>query len=298
VASSPFYQHTLAGPAIFAGVGVHSGQHVRVSIRPAPAGAGITFVRTDVTDRDNRIPARGDLVVQTQLGTVIGNDAGAKVSTVEHLMAAFAALGVDNAVVELDGPEVPIMDGSASPFVDIIDRAGLRRQEAARSYIEILETIEVTDQDKSAKLSPADQFEMSFQVKFDSKAIGHQSVDEVLDEAMFRAEFADCRTFGFVEEVDALRAAGLARGGSLNNVVVIEGDDILNPEGLRRDKEMVRHKAIDALGDLYLLGAPLLGRFEGIYSGHGVNNALVRALLETPKAWRWTTLNETLAQAV
>jgi UDP-3-O-[3-hydroxymyristoyl] N-acetylglucosamine deacetylase len=213
-------------------------------------------------------------------------------------MAAFAALGVDNAMVELDGPEVPIMDGSAGPFVDIIDRAGLRRQEAARSYIEILETIEVTDHDKRAALSPADQFEMAFEVAFDSKAIGRQKVDVVLDEAAFRAEFADCRTFGFAEEVDALRAAGLARGGSLDNVVVIEGDEILNPEGLRRPLEMVRHKAIDALGDLYLLGAPLLGRFEGVYSGHGVNNALVRALLANPAAWRLTTLDEAYAQAV
>jgi len=298
VASSAFYQHTLAGSAIFAGVGVHSGQHVRVCIRPAPAGAGVTFVRTDITDRDNRIPARGDAVVQTQLGTVIANASGAKVSTIEHLMAAFAALGVDNAVVELDGPEVPIMDGSAGPFVDIIDHAGMRRQEAARSYIEILEIVEVTEDDKRAALSPADQFEMSFEVAFDSKAIGRQKVDVILDEAAFRAEFADCRTFGFAAEVDALRAAGLARGGSLDNVVVIEGDDVLNPEGLRHPQEMVRHKAIDALGDLYLLGAPLLGRFEGLYSGHGVNNALVRALLANPQAWRMTTLDQSFAQAV
>ncbi len=298
MASSAYYQHTLAGSAIFAGVGVHSGQHVRVCIRPAPAGAGIAFIRTDITDRDNRVPARGDAVVQTQLGTVIGNAAGARVSTIEHLMAAFAALGVDNAVVELDGPEVPIMDGSAGPFVDIIDRAGLRRQEAARGYIEILETIEVTEDEKRAALSPADQFEMSFEIAFDSKAIGRQKVDVVLDEAAFRAEFADSRTFGFAAEVDALRAAGLARGGSLDNVVVIEGDEILNPEGLRRPEEMVRHKAIDALGDLYLLGAPLMGRFEGLYSGHGVNNALVRALLANPQSWRMTTLDEAYAQAV
>ena len=298
MASSAYYQHTLAGSAIFAGVGVHSGQHVRVCIRPAPAGSGIAFIRTDITDRDNRIQARGDAVVQTQLGTVIGNAAGARVSTIEHLMAAFAALGVDNAVVELDGPEVPIMDGSAGPFVDIIDRAGLRRQEAARSYIEILETIEVTEDEKRAALLPAEQFEMSFEVAFDSKAIGRQKVDMVMDEAAFRAEFADCRTFGFAAEVDALRAAGLARGGSLDNVVVIEGDEILNPEGLRRPEEMVRHKAIDALGDLYLLGAPLMGRFEGLYSGHGVNNALVRALLANPQSWRMVTLDEAYAQAV
>ena len=241
MASSASHQHTLAAPAIFAGVGVHSGHHVRVSIRPAPAGSGVTFVRTDIRDRDNRIPARAEAVVQTRLGTVIGNPAGVTVSTVEHLMAAMAALGVDNATIELDGPEVPIMDGSAEPFVDILDQVGLRRQEALRSYIEILETIEVVEDDKRAALSPADRFEMAFEVSFDSEAIGRQRVDMVLDEASFRSDFADCRTFGFAEEVEALRAAGLARGGSLDNVVVIEGDVIVNPEGLRRPDEMVRH---------------------------------------------------------
>ena len=237
-------------------------------------------------------------MVQTRLGTVIGNAAGVTVSTVEHLMASLAMLGVDNALVHLDGPEVPIMDGSAEPFVQIIDRAGLRRQEALRRYIEILETVEVVEDDKRAALSPADHFEMAFEIAFESGAIGRQRVDMVLDEASFRAEFADSRTFGFAAEVDALRAAGLARGGSLDNVVVIEGDDILNPEGLRRPDEMVRHKALDALGDLYLLGAPLIGRFEGLYSGHGINNALVRALLARPEAWRLRTLNEAYAQAV
>ena len=298
MASSASHQHTLAGPAIFAGVGVHSGQHVRVCIRPAPAGVGVTFIRTDIDDRDNRIPAMAEAVVQTRLGTVIGNAAGVTVSTVEHLMAALAALGVDNAIIELDGPEVPIMDGSAEPFVEILDRTGLRRQEAARRYIEILQTVEVEEEGKRAALSPADRFEMAFEVEFESKAIGRQRVDVALDEALFRNEFADCRTFGFAREVDALRAAGLARGGSLENVVVIEGHEIVNPEGLRRPDEMVRHKALDALGDLYLLGAPLIGRFEGLYSGHEINNALVRALLNRPECWRLRTLGETYAEAV
>lgn len=298
MASSASHQHTLAGPAIFAGVGVHSGQHIRVCIRPAPAGSGIVFIRTDVTNCDNRIPAMAEAVVQTRLGTVIGNASGATVSTIEHLMAALAALGVDNATIELDGPEVPIMDGSAEPFVEILDRTGLRRQEAARRYIEILQPIEVSDDGKRAALSPAESFEMAFEVAFDSKAIGRQRIDTVLNEAAFRAEFADCRTFGFAGEVDALRAAGLARGGSLDNVVVIEGHEIVNPEGLRRPDEMVRHKALDALGDLYLLGAPLIGRFEGLYSGHGINNALARALLQHPECWRLRTFGEAYAEAV
>jgi UDP-3-O-[3-hydroxymyristoyl] N-acetylglucosamine deacetylase len=298
VASSASHQHTLATPAIFAGVGLHSGQHVRACIRPALAGSGVTFVRTDIEDGDNRVPARAEAVVQTRLGTVIGNAAGVTVSTVEHLMAALAALGVDNATIELDGPEVPIMDGSAEPFVELLDRAGLRRQEAPRRYIEILQTVEVVDRDKRAALSPADQFEMAFEVAFESGAIGRQRVDVVLDESSFRTEFADCRTFGFAGDVDALRAAGLARGGSLDNVVVIEGDEIVNPEGLRRSDEMVRHKALDALGDLYLLGAPVIGRFEGHYAGHAINNALVRALLKRPESWRLRTPGETFAQAV
>jgi UDP-3-O-[3-hydroxymyristoyl] N-acetylglucosamine deacetylase len=298
VSDSSLYQHTLAGPAIFAGVGVHTGAHVRACMRPAPAGSGIVFVRTDLKDLDNRVPATGECVVKTQLGTVIGNADGVTVATIEHLMAAFAALGVDNAVVELDGPEVPIMDGSAEPFVQIIDRAGLRRQDAARGFIEILDVIEVVDGDKRASLSPADQFELAFEIAFENHSIGRQRVDLVVDEQSFREELADCRTFGFLAEVEALRAIGLARGGSLENCVVIDGGRVLNPEGLRRPDEFVRHKALDAVGDLYVLGAPIIGRFEGLYAGHGLNNALVRALLARPAAWRVRVLAEDLAEAV
>ena len=292
------FQHTVQGPAIFAGVGVHTGAYTHVSVRAAPANSGIVFVRTDVTDRDNRIPASGEAVCKTQLGTVIGNAAGVTVSTIEHLMAALVMLGVDNAVVELDGPEMPIMDGSAEPFVQMLDRAGLRPQDAPRRFIEILDEIEVVDGDKRATLSPADQFEVAFEIAFPSAAIGRQRIDMLMDERVFRRELANCRTFGFLHEVEALRAMGLARGGSMENAVVIEGDRILNPEGLRRPDEFVRHKALDAIGDLYVLGAPMLGRFEGVLAGHGVNNALVRELLARPTAWRWRTLVADLKQAV
>jgi UDP-3-O-[3-hydroxymyristoyl] N-acetylglucosamine deacetylase len=292
------FQHTLAGAAIFAGVGLHTGQHVRVAIRPASADTGIVFVRTDIHDRDNRLPALGEAVVQTRLGTVLGNPAGVTVSTVEHLMAALCALGVDNAIVELDGPEVPIMDGSAQPFVEMLDHAGLRRQEAPRRYIEILERIEVVEGEAHVTLSPADRFEMMFDIVFETAAIGHQSVDLVIDEASFRKELADCRTFGFLSDVEALRSIGLARGGSIENAVVFDGDVLLNPEGLRRPDEPVRHKALDAVGDLYLLGAPVIGRYEGVKAGHGSNNAIVRALLARPEAWRVRTRHEALAEAV
>jgi len=284
---------------IFAGVGLHTGSHVRVAMRPAPVDAGIVFVRTDVQDRDNRVPVKPDAVCQTQLGTVINNAADVRVSTIEHLMAALAALAIDNCVVELDGPEVPIMDGSSEPFIQILDRAGRRKQEAARRYIEILHPVVVEEGGgKFASLSPSDRFEVAFEIAFDSKAIGRQRVDLTLDEESFRAELSNCRTFGFVRDVEALRAIGLARGGSMDNAVVIDGDRVLNPEGLRRPDEFVRHKALDAVGDLYVLGAPIIGRFEGVLAGHGLNNAVVRALMANPRAWRMRTHSVELAQAV
>ena len=291
------HQHTLAGPAIFAGVGLHGGQRVRAVVLPAPAGSGVVLVRTDV-EGDNRVAAIGSNVVDTRLNTVIGNAAGVTVSTVEHLLAALAALEVDNAVVELDGPEVPIMDGSAEPFVQMIDHTGRRRQEAPREYLQVLAPIEVRDGDKVARLVPASRFEMSFEIAFDSPAIGRQRVELALDETSFRAELANCRTFGFLHEVEALRRAGLALGGSLENAVVTDGEGVLNPEGLRHPDEFVRHKALDAMGDLYLLGCPLIGRFEGLYAGHALNNALVREVLARPKAWRRCTLSPELAEAV
>jgi len=297
-AGSDLFEHTLAAPAICAGVGLHTGERVRLAIRPAPARSGIVFVRTDVEDRDNRVAVSAEAVVQTRLGTVIANTAGVTVSTIEHLMAALAALGVDNALVELDGPETPIMDGSAEPFVSLLDRAGRREQDAPRRYIEIVRPVEVREGDKRAALLPAARFEVAFEIAFPTAAIGRQAVDVVVDEAGFRRELADARTFGFLQEVEALREAGLCRGGSLENAVVIDGDRVLNPEGLRRPDEFVRHKALDAVGDLYVLGAPIRGRFEGRYAGHGLNNAVVRALLARPDAWRVRTLAVELAEAV
>jgi len=298
VSLSAYYQHTVAGPVIFAGIGVHTGAHVRVAVRPAAPDAGIVFVRTDMKDRDNAIRVSPEAVGQTRLGTVISNAAGASVSTIEHLMAAMSALGIDNATVELDGPEVPILDGSAAPFVRVLDQAGRRRQDALRQYIEVLETVEVVDGDKRAALMPSDTFEMAFEIQFDSAPVGRQRVELEVTEESFREELADCRTFGFLKDVEMLRAAGLARGASMENAVVLDGDRVLNPEGLRRPDEFVRHKALDAVGDLYVLGAPLLARFEGLYAGHGLNNQVVRALAANPRAWRMRTLAPELAQAV
>jgi UDP-3-O-[3-hydroxymyristoyl] N-acetylglucosamine deacetylase len=297
IPSAPEFQHTLAGPAVFAGVGLHSGQRVRAAILPAPADAGIVFLRTDLKG-DGRIEARARNVVSTRLSTVVANASGATVSTVEHLMAALHGLGIDNALVELDGPEAPIMDGSAEPFVRLIDRAGSRRQEAPRRAIEILEPVEVVQGDKRAALVPAQSFELAVEIAFDSAAIGRQHLDLAVTETSFRSELAGSRTFGFLHEVEALRQAGLIRGGGLENAIVIDGDAVLNPEGLKRPDEFVRHKAVDAIGDLATLGAPLIGRYEGRYAGHAMNNALARALLDRPEAFRLRPLSPALAEAV
>jgi UDP-3-O-[3-hydroxymyristoyl] N-acetylglucosamine deacetylase len=291
-------QHTLAAPVAFEGVGIHTGETVKVTLRPAAANTGVRFVRTDVEGRNPVVIATGEAVCQTRLGTVIGNADGVTVSTIEHLMATLCGLGIDNLVVELDGPEAPIMDGSCEPFIAIIDRVGRRSQQARRQFIEILERVEVEEGGKSAALTPADGFEVAFEILFETSAIGRQRLEVTVDETTFRRDLAPARTFGFLHEVDALRAAGLARGGSLETVVVIDGDLILNPGGLRQSDEFVRHKALDAIGDLYLLGAPLLGRYEGIYAGHGLNNALVRALLARPEAWRFASPRARFARAV
>jgi UDP-3-O-[3-hydroxymyristoyl] N-acetylglucosamine deacetylase len=292
------FQHTVKAPALFAGVGVHTGEFTQVAVRAAGTDEGIVFVRTDITDRDNRVPCTPEAVCKTQLGTVITNEAGVTVATIEHLMAALVMSGIDNAIVELDGPEMPIMDGSSWPFLKILDRAGRRPQAAARRFIEIIDTVEVVDGDKRATLRPAMRFEIAFAIEFPTAVIGRQEIDLPMDESAFRRELADCRTFGFLHEVEALRAMGLARGGTMENCVVIEGDRVLNPEGLRRPDEFVRHKALDAIGDLFVLGAPILGRFEGELAGHGINNQLVRALVARPDAWRVRTFADEIDVAV
>ena len=291
------HEQTIIAPAITAGVGVHTGQRVKLVVRPAPVGAGITFVRTDITDRDNRILVTGEAVVDARLNTMIENAAGTRLSTIEHLMSALCALGISNAVIEVDGPELPILDGSALPFVQLLDRAGFRRQEAPVRFIEILKPIRVEEGDKFAVLTPCDRFEMKMVIDFNNEVIGHQEIDFVVDEATFRREIMSARTFGFAHEVEALRQAGLARGGSLENAVVIDGETILNPGGLRMEREFVRHKALDAIGDLYVMGAPLMGRYEGYKAGHQLNNKLVRALLAQPDAWRVTTRVPDMAMA-
>lgn len=273
-----------------AGVGVHSGTHVRIVLSPAPADTGIVFVRTDVRDANNAIRAHADSVSSTKNCTSLRNGAGVEIATVEHLMSACAGLGVDNLLVEVDGAEVPILDGSSAPFVQVLMNAGLREQMARRRYIRVLEPIEVRMGAKSAALLPSDDFdglELDVTIRFADPAIGVQRRGIRLTAESFLDDIAHARTFGFLADVDRMRAAGLGRGASMDNAVVVDSGRVVNPEGLRFDDEFVRHKLLDAIGDLAMAGAPICGRFVADQPGHALNARLVRALLDTPEAWRW-----------
>jgi UDP-3-O-[3-hydroxymyristoyl] N-acetylglucosamine deacetylase len=229
--------------------------------------------------------------VDSALCTRIHNGEGISISTIEHLMAAFAGAEIDNIVVEIDGPEVPIMDGSAAPFLFLIECAGIAEQDAPRRAIKILKTVTVADRGKSVSLMPDHGFSMSFEIDFASRVVSRQDISVVFDSETFKSEISRARTFGFLHEVDQMRAAGLARGGSLDNAVVVSGDTILNEGGLRYSDEFVRHKLLDSLGDLYLAGAPFIGHFRGVRSGHALNRQLLEALFADPTAWCETTLS-------
>lgn len=287
------YQTTLKTTVICAGIGVHSGARAKMVIKPAPADTGIRFRRSDL-DTQSDILARGDHVTEVQLGTTLTNEAGASVATVEHFLAACAGMGVDNLLIEIDGPEVPIMDGSSSVFCELFHNAGLETQKALRRRIRVLDTIEVKDGVKWARLSPSrdNLLTLKAKIEFETKAIGTQQMAMRLMPGLFARDIAYARTFGFARDVETLKSMGLARGGSLDNAVVIDGDDIVNPEGLRSDDEFIRHKLLDAVGDLMLAGAPIAGLYEARQPGHAMNNKLVRALLEQPESWCWETDSE------
>ncbi len=284
------YQTTLNTPVICAGIGVHSGARARMVIKPAPVNTGIRFRRVDL-DSTSDILARGDHVTEVQLGTTLTNEDGASIATVEHFLAACAGMGLDNLLVEIDGPETPIMDGSSAVFCELFHNAGLKQQSALRRRIRILDTVEVRDGVKWARLSPSQDNVLTLKAKieFETKAIGTQQMSMRLMPGLFARDIAFARTFGFARDVETLKAMGLARGGSLDNAVVIDGDEVVNPEGLRSDDEFIRHKLLDAVGDLMLAGAPIAGIYEARQPGHAMNNKLVRALLEQPEAWCWET---------
>lgn len=271
-----------------AGIGVHTGAYARVVLTPGAVDSGIVFVRSDQRG-ENRICAHADHTASTRLGTTLRNSAGAEVATVEHLLAACTGLNIDNLVVEVDGPELPILDGSSAPFVQVLLNAGVKAQHAPARLIRIVEPVEVRMGAKSAALLPVrgDALEFDVTIRFADAAIGVQRQQLTLTRQTFLTEIADARTFGFLADVEALRANGLGRGASMENAVVVDAGRVVNPEGLRFEDEFVRHKLLDAVGDLALAGAPIAGRYVADQPGHALNAHLVRALLDTPEAWRW-----------
>ena len=285
-------QRTLKTDIGCTGIGLHSGSKVSLTLHPADINTGVRFLRTDAPAGTGEIAAHWDKVTDTRLCTQITNEHGVSVGTVEHLMSALRGCDIDNVLVELNGPEVPIMDGSAEPFVFLIDCAGTVAQPASRHAIRVLRPIEVTDGDRSARLSPGPGSSFSFMIDFPSAAISRQEGRIQLINGAFRHDLARARTFGFANEVERLRASGLARGGSLENAIVVRDDRVLNEGGLRFSDEFVRHKMLDAVGDLYLAGAPIIGHYHGEKAGHALNNSLLRALLSDEAAWCYDTPGE------
>jgi UDP-3-O-[3-hydroxymyristoyl] N-acetylglucosamine deacetylase len=285
-------QRTLKNIIRATGVGLHTGEKVYLTLKPAPVDAGIIFVRVDL-DPHVAVPAKPENVSDTRLSTTLEKD-GVKISTVEHLMSAFAGLGIDNAVVELSAPEVPIMDGSAGPFVFLLQSAGIFEQEKAKQFIRIKKPLIVQDGDKWVKLKPFHGFKVSFAIDFDHPILQNstQLAEVDFSTTSFVKEVSRARTFGFMDDLEALRNAGLAQGGSFDNAIVMDSFHILNDDGLRYEDEFVKHKVLDAIGDLYLLGHPLIGAFSAHKSGHELNNRILRNLVENESAWELVTYED------
>jgi len=292
-------QATLQNVAQCEGIALHGGQHVRLVLKPAPTNTGIVFVRTDVADIENEIAVRADAVTDVKRCTTISNVAGIQVSTIEHLMAALSASGVDNLIIEINGPELPALDGSSEPFLKLIEQAGIMSQGAPRRYIKVLKTVEVQMGNAYARIDPSPYLYLDVTIDFDDAAIGRQRIEIEPDVKTFRERMASARTFARAHEVVALREAGLSLGGSYDNAIVVDGDKVLNPGGLRFADEFVRHKALDLLGDMYV-GGPLLGLVTTVCAGHAVNHQLLLALFADPNAWKFThqTATQTLSKNV
>lgn len=287
-----YNQHTVNKPISFVGIGLHSGTKSSISIKPCSDGKGIRFVRKEIGEERGTVAARWFNVVDSSLSTVIGNHFGVTVSTVEHLLAALTVCGVDNAVIDVDGPEVPIMDGSATNFIESIENIGLRSINRPRNVIWIKRPIEVRDGDKYALLLPDNMPKYTVSIDFPETIIGSQTFTTVLDKDIFKAEISDARTFGFKEQIDQLKAQGLVQGGSLKNAVLVDGQKIINKEGLRHEDEFVRHKLLDAVGDMALSGVPVVGHYYGYKPGHAINRMLLQKLFEDQSAWDFMQLED------
>ncbi|BCR04178.1 UDP-3-O-acyl-N-acetylglucosamine deacetylase [Desulfuromonas versatilis] len=284
------YQCTIAHPVLISGIGLHSGRRINMNLRPADAGTGIVFHRTE-GDRTVSIEAISANVVDTRLATVIGKS-GLTVSTIEHLMATLTGFGIDNLHIDIDGPEVPVMDGSAAPFVQMIEEAGVRSLPRSRKFLAVRKPMTVIDGEKRVTLIPSRFFRITFDIAFDHACIGLQHRSIKFSPELFRRDIAPARTFGFYKEVEYLKANGLARGGSLENAVVIGEDRILNPEGLRFSDEFVRHKILDSIGDFSLVGYPILGHFKAFKAGHDINHKMVEQILASPDCWKLVEFTE------
>ena len=284
-------QRTLKNSIHCSGVGLHSGAKVSMTLHPAAPNTGVLFRRTDLKDGPCEIAATWQNAVETPLcTTLIARDPAGqeiKFATIEHLLSALLGCGIDNAVIDLNGPEVPVMDGSAAPFVFLIECAGTVEQDVPRRAIEILKEISVSEPDRSASLGPGQGMSVDFEIDFDSPVVARQTCAMEVTEGSYKRDIARARTFGFMHEVDHLRAMGLARGGSLDNAIVISGESILNPEGLRFEDEFVRHKVLDLIGDLYLAGGPIIGVARGFRAGHALTLRLLQALFADDGAWTW-----------
>ena len=285
-------QRTLKAATKTTGVGLHTGARVELGLRPAPVDTGIVFNRTDLA-QPVAIPAQAANVGDTRLSSTL-RQGGTSVSTVEHLMSALAGVGIDNLYVDVAGPEIPIMDGSAGPFVFLLQSAGIVEQQANKRYVRVLAPVEVNDGDKCARFEPFDGFKLDFTIDFPHPVFGSENRQVVVDfaENSYAKEVARARTFGFMQDVEAMRAAGLGLGGSLQNAIVLDEFKVLNSEGLRYDNEFVRHKVLDAIGDIYLLGHALIGQYTAYKSGHGLNNLLARALLARSEAFEIVTFKD------
>ena len=284
-------QRTLKNTIRGTGVGLHSGKKVLMVLRPAPPDSGVVFRRMDL-DGAVDVPAHAENVGETMLGTTLIKD-GIRVSTIEHLLSAFAGLGIDNAYVELSAEEVPIMDGSASPFVFLLQSAGMEEQAAPKRFARILRSIKVEDGDKWARFDPYDGYKLNFEIEFNHPSFRKrdQTASMKFSTTSFLKEISRARTFGFMRDVELLRSRNLALGGTLENSIVLGEHGVLNEDGLRYEDEFVKHKILDAIGDLYLLGRSIIGEFSGHKSGHALNNRLLRTLLATPDAWEETTFD-------
>ncbi len=285
-------QRTLKNTIRATGVGLHSGEKVYLTLKPAPADTGIVFCRTDL-DPVVQIPARAGNVGKTTMSTTLVKG-DVKVDTVEHLLSAMAGLGIDNAFVELSASEVPIMDGSAGPFVFLIQSAGLQEQDVAKKFIRVLREVTIEDGDKSATFVPFDGFKVSFTIDFDHPAFAGRTQTASVDfsSTSFVKEVSRARTFGFMRDIEYLRSQNMALGGSVENAIVVDEFNVLNEDGLRYEDEFVKHKILDAIGDLYLLGNSLIGEFRGVKSGHELNNRLLRLLIEQKDAWEVVTFDD------